>query len=334
MTQRIEFIDLAKGVCILLVVLGHAGAPINIPGFNMMRMPLYFILSGLFFKDYGGFIQLVVKKTNKILVPFLFFYLTAYIPFYVFEHYKPGLIQTQATGILDIFNNRQFFNGPIWFLITLFWSNLIFCIISLNIKTEIARGAIVMILGFTGIYLGINEYFLPCYIDVAMSALPFFFFGYILRKTPLLYKNKYDRWNFIFVFIGYGITYLITVLFNEPHISFHYNKLYGNLILCYIGSCSCVIAVLMLCKMIKYLPIVSYCGRYSIILLCLHHMIYRPIILISNKLGIGGGYFTPILTIAVCIALIPVCIKFIPWFTAQRDLINLPSESKLQRSAN
>lgn len=52
--QRIDFIDLAKGVCILLVVLGHIGIPISLPGMNSMRMPLYFILSGLFFKDYGG----------------------------------------------------------------------------------------------------------------------------------------------------------------------------------------------------------------------------------------------------------------------------------------
>lgn len=53
-TQRIDFIDLAKGVCIFLVVIGHCGVPINIPGFEIVRMPLYFILSGLFFKDYGG----------------------------------------------------------------------------------------------------------------------------------------------------------------------------------------------------------------------------------------------------------------------------------------
>lgn len=59
---RIEFIDLAKGVCILFVVLGHCsvGTDGYIPG--ALRMPLYFILSGLFFKDYGGFSYLFEKK--------------------------------------------------------------------------------------------------------------------------------------------------------------------------------------------------------------------------------------------------------------------------------
>ena len=41
--KRIEFIDLAKEVCILLVVIGYCGVYVPIPGFNMMRMSLYFI---------------------------------------------------------------------------------------------------------------------------------------------------------------------------------------------------------------------------------------------------------------------------------------------------
>ena len=50
MTKRIEFVDLAKGICILLVVLLHvfgdmSGVVIKI--MNLFRMPLYFVLSGL-----------------------------------------------------------------------------------------------------------------------------------------------------------------------------------------------------------------------------------------------------------------------------------------------
>ncbi len=62
--KRIDFIDLAKGVCILMVVSGHCGAPLAIPGWEIVRMPLYFILSGLFFKDYGGWIKFFIQKTN------------------------------------------------------------------------------------------------------------------------------------------------------------------------------------------------------------------------------------------------------------------------------
>lgn len=42
-TKRIEFIDLAKGICIILVVIGHCGVSHDIPGYEMVRMPLYFM---------------------------------------------------------------------------------------------------------------------------------------------------------------------------------------------------------------------------------------------------------------------------------------------------
>ena len=51
-TKRIEFVDLTKGFCICLVVILHvfgesAGNTFNT--LNLFMMPLYFILSGLFF---------------------------------------------------------------------------------------------------------------------------------------------------------------------------------------------------------------------------------------------------------------------------------------------
>lgn len=330
--RRIEYIDLAKGICILLVVMGHAGADINLPGFGMMRMPLYYMLSGMFFKDYGGFLQHVIRKINKILIPFLFFYITAYIPFYIFEYLKPGLIQTEAHGIIDLFNNRQFFNGPIWFLLSLFWDNLIFCLISLHVQNKYMKGLFVMAIGFVGFILGENDVFLPLFIDVAMTALPLFYIGYLLTKTDILYPNKYDRWNIIILIIGYGITYLLARFFDDPHFSFHYNKIRGNIFINYLGAVSCVIAILLFCKMVKRIPIISYCGRYSIILLCLHHMIYRPIQLIVYKintpphliLGIDPNpWIVAIITVAICIAFIPVCKRYIPWFVAQKDLIKI-----------
>lgn len=332
--ERIEFIDLAKGLCILLIIIGHCGVTIPIPGFATMQMPLFFVLSGLFVKNSGSFVLLATRRINTILVPFLFFYFVAYIPFYFFESIKPGLIQTSARGLLDVFNNRQFFNGPIWFLLALFWDNLIFCAISLNVKNEWARGFTVLIIGFIGIILGLSGIFIPCFVDVAMTALPFFYFGYLLNKTTLLYPNKFDKYNFLIFIVGYAVLYVIMVLFNGPHISFHYNIIKGNPIWVYIGSFSCVVAVIVLCKMINSLPIISYCGRYSLILLCSHHLIYRPLQLIVNRINIDvwDKLLTAILTIIICIALVPLCIRFIPWFTAQKDLIKPNSVPKNKTS--
>lgn len=57
--KRIEYIDLAKGVCILLVVFAHIHPDLTRYSwgvfFDSFRMPLYFFLSGIFSKDTAAY---------------------------------------------------------------------------------------------------------------------------------------------------------------------------------------------------------------------------------------------------------------------------------------
>ncbi len=242
--KRIDFIDLAKGICIIMVVSGHCGASLGIPGWEIVRMPLYFILSGLFFKDYGGWIKFFIQKTNKILIPFLFFYILGCAAYYGIQFFAPKLLITDARGILDIFNNRQFFNGPIWFLLALFWCNLYFCTISLYIKNEWFRILLVFLLGALGWYLGHIGIFIPLFMDVALTSLPFFTFGYYLKKSPILYPNKFDKYNILLVILFWSIAYLLTQNFHY-RLSLHYNGLEGWAT--YAISISSVLSILFLC---------------------------------------------------------------------------------------
>lgn len=54
MRKRIEYIDLAKAIAILLMVLGHCASLNDIPLIRSViysfHMPLFFIISGYFFK--------------------------------------------------------------------------------------------------------------------------------------------------------------------------------------------------------------------------------------------------------------------------------------------
>ena len=320
-SKRIEFVDLAKGICIFLVVIGHCGAPIDIPGLEIVRMPLYFILSGLFFKTYGGLKQLSIKKINKILIPFMFFYLLSYAAFYAIKYIAPQYLITDARGIFDMFDNRQFFNGPIWFLLCLFWCNIYFCIISTYCKRESTRIAIIALAGLAGWFLGNKNIFVPLFLDVAMTALPFFAFGYYLKKSNILYPNKWDKFNLLIAVAFWGVSFALTAL-KTHRLSLHYNGINGWST--YIISVASVLAVLFLCKSIKKLPFFSYIGRYSIILLCVHHMIYRPAkvaLQATNIDFLDNNYTVAAITLLLSTLCIPVCIKYIPWFVAQKDLI-------------
>ena len=287
--QRIEFIDLAKGVCILLVICEHTDVFVDYPGLQSMRMPLFFVLSGLLFKDYGGFLNHIVRKTNTILIPFVLFYLVSYAAFYMFEWLVPGVIKTDATGIFDLFTQRQFFNGPLWFLLALFWTDLMFFAILQLAKREWLQIVLVASISSLGMLLSMCHLFLPCNIDSAMSALPFFYFGYLLKKSPLSYSNPYDKYNALWVLLFYGIALCIDCGFGNPRIVFPKNIIMGNWVFGIIVSISSVMAVLFLCKIIKRLPFISYFGKYSIIPLCVHHLIYRPLKLVLTQFDISGG---------------------------------------------
>mgnify|MGYP003300043202 CR=1 FL=1 len=179
--KRIDFIDLAKGICIICIVLGHTGVHFQLIGISSYIMPAFFVLSGLFFKEYDNGMTFIIKKINSLLVPFLFFYFTAYMVFYALTFCAPHLLITHAEGITDLFCNRQYF---IWFLISLFWSNIYLYIINKCIKKDFLRITVIIVLGLCGWIMGQKGILAPMFMDVALTTLPFFAkAGY---RTPFL----------------------------------------------------------------------------------------------------------------------------------------------------
>lgn len=330
--QRIEFIDLAKGICVILVVLGHCGVSNDIPGWEIVRMPLYFVLSGLFFKTYGSWFSFFVRKVNKILVPFLFFYLISYILFYFLQSFYPSLLITLAKGVLDLFDNRHYFNGPTWFLLALFWCSLIFCAIMVYLKKEWQRLLTLTLLSLFGWYLGYKDIFVPLFLDVALTTLPFYAMGYYLKKTPILFSKQPWYIDLCIAVLLWGISFLLSKYTNYM-MAFHYNNVGG--IESYLLAAVSVMSIIFLSKAINYIPFVSYLGRYSIIVLCIHHMVYRPlkVILALPQLEWANNvYILAILTLLITAAFIPLCIRLIPWFVAQKDLFKVPTTKQHMHS--
>ncbi len=321
--NRIEFIDLAKGLCILLIIVGHSGVQVDYPGLSAMRTPLYLTLSGLFFKDYGSISNLLIRKTNKILIPFLFFYIGSYVLFYLFNALSPGLIVSDARGILDVFTQIQYFNGPLWFLLAIFWDNMFFGIIHLNIKKEWIRAAIVLFMGCCGAFLYSADILLPCCLDAALFCMPFFYFGYILKRSDILLPSPRDRYCIPLALLLFAAAYAID-RYAHPVLFFHDREISGNIFAIMLLPLTSVSGLLMLCKAVKRLPFVSYFGRYSIIPLCTHHLIYRPVQLVVAKiipLDEGGAYIVAATTVFICFLIIPLFVKYLPYVTAQKDIL-------------
>ncbi|MCM1293341.1 MAG: acyltransferase [Bacteroides sp.] len=321
--RRIEFIDLAKGVCIIMVVIMHCPrVSIDLPGISAMRMPLYFLLSGLFFKDYGGIYSLIEKKLNKIILPFLFFAAIDVAWTWIAKH---RLDINQFAGMWG--NGQTLHNIPLWFLPALFLSNIVFCLLCNSLRSGLKIAAGVGVLSAVGCMLTLHHIYLPFYLTQALNGLPFFYLGYISRKLPLLYPSRYD-WAGIIVgaCLVALASWICTIPATQPHLDYYHNTFSANAWLYYPVAIMMVSGILLVCKTIRWLPIVSYFGRYSIIVLGLHQMFIFQFkwAKVPEAIGPMIGMNLLLAVLLACWILIPVLTGLLPMLTAQKDLIKLP----------
>lgn len=158
MKQRLEYIDLAKGFAMLMVVYIHISINYADNPFvdswvrrmmGSMFMPIFFIMSGFFFSVKQPFRDWVKKKTKRLIVPFLVFYLLTYLMNCVLC----GLLHVQTKNefhygdLFQVFFRDVFANNVIWFLLALFWSSVILYVIAKNGRGRIWQTLLVVILG-------------------------------------------------------------------------------------------------------------------------------------------------------------------------------------------
>lgn len=329
--KRIEFIDLAKGLCIILVVAYHCGILEPFPGAKQLRMPLYFVLSGLFFKDYGR--DSLIKKINKLIIPFITFFIIGDL-FYYSAHLLVNIPDTiKRFPVIDMLWGGVPCDMPIWFLLCLFNCYVIFLFITRFSKNNVQQFLLVSICSLIGFILSISDIKVLYFIDSALTSMPFFYFGYILKKSNILLPNKYDRFNILIAIALYTISFLIITWLPNNKINVFDNHVYGNLIIAYITSICLVLSVLYLCKAITRIPYISYIGRYSIVILLIHVPIMEIVyFILKYGLHTDSLLLKVIVTLLIASSLIPILIKYFPKITAQQDLITHESISRLLKS--
>lgn len=332
--ERIEYIDLAKGFCILLVVWGHSMGPLGNPDYflrdamSMFRMPLYFFLSGLFFKTYEGFTGFVKRKVNKLVIPFLFWHVlfVLSVPFVskttVFDW---SLLWTFALPGGDPHNTS------LWFLCCLFLQNIIFYLlisICRPISTRWIKimtiSLLVVIAGCFGFYCSIHNLHYPLKFETVLSAMPFFAIGYVCgQNKKWLRENRFDKWNII----GSLVCLLATVLISKGEVVYRFNShCQDNILELYGGGLLGIMFILLLSKKVGYIPIISYLGRYSIMILVTHLPVVWWVSYFISRMGCHWLMTACISTTVVSLsylALIPLFKRYLPYVTAQKEVIKI-----------
>ncbi len=322
--KRIEFIDLAKGFCILLVVFNHIHETDLMLCSSIFRMPLYFFLSGLFFKTYSGFGEFMLKKTNRLIIPFLFFFCLGATLYFVLWRWTPNL-----RGGIE--TDNVYSNIPIWFLLALFEVNIIsFLLIKLAHGKTLPCMILFALAGAAGYLIECFNYNIYFFFDTALTSAPFFFAGYIVRqKTNMLQPNKYDKFWLPVTITCFSIV-AATYLCYKEKIDLRANIVHYNIFAFYFAALCGIMGILTIAKRIGRLPLISYIGKYSIVLLGVHFLLLTicdiyltPII---GKHNVLSDTIFFVIIVAASTLTIPAFKKFTPKFIAQEDLIKMPQK--------
>ena len=160
-----------------------------------------------------------------------------------------------------LYNHCNQINGPLWFLLCLFFANILFysvtyfCNMFFLIFISLSMGIIGLIFSYYRIEL-------PLSIASSFTCLPFFCFGYLVKQ--LLRDNRYKMKYIPFMFYILVVVFLI---YNySGFVNFSQNCFEFPLTVFPLGILG-VIALLMISKAINTLHLVTYMGRYSIIIL-------------------------------------------------------------------
>lgn len=219
--NRIDWIDVAKGIAILLVIIGHTlkmGAFLRNIIFSF-HMPLFFILSGYTYTpatDKKALWKHMKHHFQCLMVPCLAvsLFLVAYsvvksdscsFSEIGIQLWKMGQELFYASGV----SFHGISAGMIWFIFSLFWTKiLIDCIYTFQ-KNEY-KYCTIGCLAFVGVCLGATRHWLVQNLDVTLVALAFFYVGMLWKKyakrveayAPILFGISLAIWS---VLVSFGI---------------------------------------------------------------------------------------------------------------------------------
>ncbi len=281
--KRQNWIDVARGIGIILVIIGHCHRPdIILKLIQAFHMPFFFILSGYLFslKD-DSFISNTKKLARRYLKPYFVLGITNYFIWLFIKYLQTEnlskIIELGQRYLLGLIYSRGTWYwmpncSPIWFLTAIFVACILFRII---IKQKASIQYILILLSLFGAFLlcRFEPFKLVWNIDSAIWAQPYMFLGYKIKQKEYISKITTSNIKTIvltFVFLSIG---LLAALFNPIDFVSMDSMICGNFILALVSSTSISIGILLFIK--KYIPkcnVLEIFGRNTIYILGFNYL--------------------------------------------------------------
>lgn len=292
--KRLDYLDMVKGIGIFLVVLGHmedisTNLRIWISSFHM---PLFFIVSGILIAvknepelDIKGTVS---KKWKGIMVPYLWFSLSYFI-IDIANVTVIGNIDVR-TFITDTISSVTFYGmSVLWFLPALFISSVVFIILKKNLSDKIIVPLLIVVavisyilkLQIQNIYsLYADSILVTSLINIiyiflrAFIAMSFVGYAYYIRKIyeKCIADEKYkiiDNKVFCF-FTGIILLVVNIVLAMKNQCVDLHNIILNNVPIYFIAAITGSFSIILICKAIPSVKLITYYGKNSLIIMACH----------------------------------------------------------------
>lgn len=310
--ERLHYIDVAKGILIIMVVYGHIYGVLhqaNIENnatnwihqscnlFVSFYMPAFFVITGFCSNFRKSFLLLLFQSFKTIVLPGITISLLLNI-----RHIDHEFLCSLAKKIL-------LYGGSYWFLSSLFLAKIFYWVVINKvdkIRNQIIIGILLFIIGLVThfVYDGPELW----WFIHALCLAPFIGMGILLKKREI---------SFIKAGIIFVTAFVITIVFAHVgilKIDYFYHVPAITLMLININQTMIVSLVLLsitgslvIFKISKYISsnrILEYLGKNSLIIYCIHVPILS--ILVRKYVTNGGGLIIALLfvtTIIICCAI-------------------------------
>ena len=307
--MRVHDIDVAKGIGIILIIGLHTG--FHQPWLVQFEMPLFFLLSGIFFSAKSSFFDFIIKRINTLLIPYLFFETPAAL-------YNFAFFLTHSNITIEEAFLQSSIPTTTWFLLALFEGQILAYFILRSCKKTVYRilcAVIIIYAGYLWHIINIPNY---AYIGSACSLTGYLISGSIF-KTFLL-KSFKSSTNALLGLAG--LTFCFICYYLHPIEVFYRDNIIGqNFFYAVTSALSGALGVLFIAKLITHNKILEYYGRNSLIILGSH--LYFIVSL--NRLipiTITQSVIAFLATVIVVIPIIHLLRKYLPWLCGAKPLLS------------
>jgi acyltransferase len=327
-------IDAAKGVAIMLVVLGHAK---GIPGwFTVLaysfHVPLFFVLSGWLShrRDAYPIRQLLDTLVRTLLVPYVVFFLLAYAYWLLTRNIGEKALRwgqlpwwDPLTGLATGIGPQLYVHPALWFLPALFVAALSYQLLRRVLPPEMIAllslpPALAWILAFpaTGLRL-------PFALDVLPVALLFYAMGAVAGTSATLPRT---------VLAGCAAAALVALpwwllAWSNGRVDINQLRFGASAWKFLVASALGSVMVLMISPLAAKSAALRWIGRNTLLILCTHILVFFVLSGVASMAGLfpvgtkpGASWAVAVsaISIALCVPMRWMFLRYAPWALGQR----------------